>query len=30
MQVNEEPANWAVAGDSVLLTLVNIDPIHLR
>jgi hypothetical protein len=30
MQVNEEPATWAAAGDSVLMTLVNLDIMHLR
>lgn len=30
MQVNEEPANWAAAGDSVLMTLVNLDIMNLR
>lgn len=29
MQVNEEPANWAAAGDSVLMTLVNLDIMNL-
>ncbi|KAI8326916.1 P-loop containing nucleoside triphosphate hydrolase protein [Blakeslea trispora] len=29
MQVNEEVANWAAAGDSVLMTLVNLDIINL-
>lgn len=30
MQVNEEPATWAAAGDSVLMTLVNLDIMNLR
>ncbi|KAI8640367.1 P-loop containing nucleoside triphosphate hydrolase protein [Parasitella parasitica] len=29
MQVNEEPATWAAAGDSVLMTLVNLDIMNL-
>lgn len=30
MQVNDEPATWAAAGDSVLLTLINLDIMNLR
>ncbi|KAI7901247.1 P-loop containing nucleoside triphosphate hydrolase protein [Cokeromyces recurvatus] len=29
MQVNDKPASWAVAGDSVLMTLVNLDIMNL-
>ncbi|KAG1502354.1 hypothetical protein G6F47_001239 [Rhizopus delemar] len=29
MQVNDESTNWAVAGDSVLMTLANFDIINL-
>ncbi|KAI8087598.1 P-loop containing nucleoside triphosphate hydrolase protein [Gilbertella persicaria] len=29
MQVNEEPSTWAAAGDSVLMTLVNLDILNL-
>ncbi|GAA5812847.1 hypothetical protein MFLAVUS_006306 [Mucor flavus] len=29
MQVNEEPATWAAAGDSVLMTLVQLDILNL-
>lgn len=30
MLVDEEPADWAVAGQNAILHLSNIDPIHLR
>lgn len=30
LQVDEEPADWAVAGQNVALHLSNIDPIHVR
>ncbi|KAI8992411.1 P-loop containing nucleoside triphosphate hydrolase protein [Pilobolus umbonatus] len=29
MEVNEETANWAAAGDSVLMTIVNLDIMNL-
>ncbi|KAI9356865.1 P-loop containing nucleoside triphosphate hydrolase protein [Pilaira anomala] len=29
MQVNEEPSTWAAAGDSVLMTLVQLDILNL-
>ncbi|KAG2228809.1 hypothetical protein INT48_000082 [Thamnidium elegans] len=29
MQVNEEPATWAAAGDSILMTLVQLDILNL-
>ncbi|PLB55608.1 elongation factor 1 alpha [Aspergillus steynii IBT 23096] len=30
LEVDGEPSDWAVAGQNVVLNLVNIDPIHLR
>lgn len=30
LEVDEEPSDWAVAGQNVVLNLVNIDPVHLR
>ncbi|KAL3475608.1 P-loop containing nucleoside triphosphate hydrolase protein [Aspergillus californicus] len=30
LEVDEEPSEWAVAGQNVVLNLANIDPIHLR
>jgi elongation factor 1 alpha-like protein len=30
LQVDEEPSDWAVAGQNVALHLSNIDPIHVR
>ncbi|KAH8601455.1 P-loop containing nucleoside triphosphate hydrolase protein [Bisporella sp. PMI_857] len=30
IDVDEEPADWAVAGQNVILHLVDIDPAHLR
>ncbi|KAL3436277.1 hypothetical protein BDV09DRAFT_165797 [Aspergillus tetrazonus] len=30
LEVDEEPNDWAVAGQNVVLHLANIDPIHLR
>ncbi|KAK3939099.1 putative glucose-regulated protein 78 of hsp70 family [Diplogelasinospora grovesii] len=30
LQVDEAPADWAVAGQNVVLHLSNIDPIHVR
>lgn len=30
LQVDEQPADWTVAGQNVVLHLSNIDPIHVR
>ena len=30
LDVDDEPADWAVAGHNVILHLTNIDPIHLK
>lgn len=30
IEVNETPAPWAVAGNSVTLHLAGIDPVHLK
>lgn len=30
LQVDDEPSDWAVAGQNVVLNLANIDAIHLR
>ncbi|KAA8644287.1 hypothetical protein EYZ11_002850 [Aspergillus tanneri] len=30
LEVDGEPSDWAVAGQNVILNLVNIDPVHLR
>ena len=30
IEVDQEPSDWAVAGQNVTLHLANIDPIHLR
>ena len=30
LEVDDEPSEWAVAGQNVVLNLVNIDPVHLR
>lgn len=30
LQVDDAPADWAVAGQSVVLHLSNIDPVHVR
>lgn len=30
LEVDEDPSDWAVAGQNVVLNLANIDPVHLR
>lgn len=30
LEVDQEPSDWAVAGQNVVIHLTNIDPIHLR
>lgn len=30
LEVDDEPSDWAVAGQNVVLNLANIDPVHLR
>ncbi|OQE05719.1 hypothetical protein PENVUL_c022G05446 [Penicillium vulpinum] len=30
LEVDNEPSDWAVAGQNVILHIANIDPIHLR
>ncbi|KAJ5434985.1 Translation elongation/initiation factor/Ribosomal beta-barrel [Penicillium cf. griseofulvum] len=30
LEVDNEPSDWAVAGQNVILNIANIDPIHLR
>jgi elongation factor 1 alpha-like protein len=30
LEVDEEPSDWAVAGQNVVLNIANIDPVHLR